>query len=185
MGVKVITPPAQVITTADLRLHLRADEDDTSENPLIVAYLSAALAYAQHYTGRSIGEQTLELALDEFPGGYIELPQGKVKSVTSIKYIGTDGIEATLDPALYSLDDYGIADYAVPKFGTVWPATDGSKNSVKVRYVAGDLPAAAITALKLIVGDLYENRQDSSSLRLDSIPNGAKVFLDTFRIWSF
>lgn len=184
MGVKVITPPAQVIPTPDLVSHVRAPDD--SEGPLLVAYLGAALGYAEHYTGRSFGSQTLELALDAFPAGAIDLPQGPVTAITSIKYRHwATNVETTLDPSAYSLDDYGLQCRVVPALNTEWPATDGSTNALKIRYVAGALPDAVRSALLLTVGHLFENRENTAPLSLQELPMGAKALLDTVKVWSF
>lgn len=184
MGVKVITPPTQVITTADMRLHLRLAAGDTTEDPLLVSYLAAAVAFAQHYTGRSIGSQTLELALDAFPTSAVELLRGPVTAISSIKYINTAGTQTTLSNALYTLDDYGLQAWAVQKYNTAWPDTEASANSVKIQYVAGDVPDVVKSALLLMVGHLYENREASAQIDLKELPLGIKALLDTVRIWS-
>lgn len=184
MPVKVITAPIAALTLAELRLHLRIDavagvhEDDT----LITDQLLAAQAYAEHHTGASIGSQTLELALDTFPTGPIVLPQGPVTGVTSVSYIDTAGAPQTLDSALYLLCDYGAPARLDPAYGTRWPATLGTPNAVKVRYVAGSLPAAARAALLLIVGHLYTHRESVNIDKIVSVvPMGADALLDTIK----
>lgn len=183
MGVKVITAATQQILTADLRAHCRID--GTDEDALLVGFLAAAVAHAEHYTGRSIGSQTLELALDEFPAGPIELPQGPVTSITSIKYIDESEVEQTLSSTLYTLDDYSIKCWAIPAVDTEWPDTLACANAVKVRYVAGTLPAAVKSALLLTVGHLYENRESTSPTEVFELPLGVKSLLDTVKDWSF
>jgi uncharacterized phiE125 gp8 family phage protein len=182
MGVKVITPAAQQIPTVDLRAHCRTGSD---EDALLTGFLAAAVGYAEHYTGRSFGSQTLELALDEFPAGSIELLRGPVTGITSIKYIDEDGVEQTLSNTLYTLDDYGIQCWAVPKVDTEWPATLAAANAVKVLYVAGDLPSAVRAALLLTVGHLFENREASAPVALQELPMGVKSLLDTVKVWGF
>lgn len=182
MGVKVITPAAQQIPTVDLRAHCRTGSD---EDALLVGFLAAAVGYAEHYTGRSIGSQTLELALDEFPAGPIELPRGPVASITSVSYVDADGTTQTLSSTLYTLDDYGIQCWAVPKVDTEWPTTQAVANAVKVRYVVGDLPAAVRAALLLTVGHLFEQREASAPVALQELPLGVKSLLDTVKVWGF
>lgn len=187
MGVKVITPATQQLPTADLRAHCRIDpvdvDTDAVVDALLVGYLAAAVGYAEHYTQRSIGEQTLELALDAFPAcGAIDLPRGPVASITSIKYLDESGAEQTLSDTLYALDDYGL----VPRVlltGDAWPATDAAANAVKVRYDAGSLPDAVKSALLLYVAHLYENREASGTDRLAEIPLGVDCLLDTVKVW--
>jgi len=183
MGWKVITPPTEPVTLADARLHLRVT--DTSEDTLIASLTTAAREYCEHYLQRSIGSQTLELALDEFPEGAIELEHGPCISITSIKYIDTTGVEQTLAGAAYTLDDYSHKSWAVRAYGTEWPDTLEAANVVKVRYVAGSTPSAVIAAMKLIIGHLYENREQSIvGVSVTELPLGVKALLDTKRIWS-
>lgn len=182
MGVKVITPADPAITTAELRAHCYALAADDAQ---LEGFLSAAQGYAQHYTGRSIGSQTLELALDEFPDGAIELPLGPVTAISSIKYIDEAGVEQTLDPSAYTLDDYGIQCWALPAVDTEWPATLATANALKVRYVAGVLPGAVRSALLLVVGHLYANRENTVSTAMQELPMGVKSLLDTVKVWSF
>lgn len=184
MGVKVITPPnlATLITTADLRAHCNSVAADDA---LLEGFRSAAHGYAEHYAGRAFGSQTLELALDEFPEGSIELPRGPVTSITSVKYIDEDGVEQTLDTSLYTLDDYGIQCWVVPAVDTEWPAIMEVANAVKVRYVAGDLPGAVRSAMLLTVGHLYANRESTAPMALQELPLGVKSLLDTVKVWGF
>ena len=91
MGYQVITPPTEPVTLADARLHLRVT--DTAEDALIGVWITAAREACEHYTQRSIGSQTLELRLDEFPDGAIDLPRSPVTAITSLKYIDTNGTE--------------------------------------------------------------------------------------------
>lgn len=184
MGIKVITAPLQAIPTAELRLQSRADADSTTEDVLFVGWIAAAVKLAQHWTGRSIGEQTLELALDSFPAGPVALLQGPVTGISSIKYLNSAGVEQTLASSAYTLDDYGLQHWAVAADG--WPDTGSFANSVKARYVAGDaiLDPAVKTALHLMVGHWYAQRAASSALNLNEIPLGAQALLDTVKIWA-
>lgn len=183
MALKIITPATQAIPTVDLRVHLRATSD-ASEDALIVAQLMAAQEFCQHYTGKAIGSQTLELALDAFPDGPIELPFAPVTGVTSVKYLDLLGVEQTLSNTLYVVDDYGVQHWLVPMAGTEWPETQDAANAVKVRYVAGSIPAAVNAALLMMVGHLYENRESTAPIDLRELPMGVKALLDTCRIWS-
>ena len=180
MGVKVITSPTQQLTVAELRLNSRADPLDTTEDALFIRWLARAVVLAEHYTERSIGLQTLELALDDFPDGPIELLRGPVTSIVSITYVNALGVTVTLSPALYALDNYGLQAWALQKFGTEWPVTEGSANCVKVQYTAGDLNPAVLGALFLAVAFWYENREASEK---DVVNGGFESLLNTVKAW--
>ena len=181
MGVKVITPAdlSAAITVAEMRLNSRASMTDTTEDPLFVRWLASAAGMAEHYTQRSIGSQTLELALDEFPSGPIELPRGPVTAITSITYVDATGATQTLAGSAYMLDDYGLQCWAVPAVSTVWPATYGAANAVKVRYVAGDLHPSVAVALLRAVSFQFENREATE----EDVIGFIKTQLDTVKVW--
>jgi uncharacterized phiE125 gp8 family phage protein len=185
MGIKVITPSPAVLTLAEMRLHLRLDTvggvhpDDT----LVSALLSSAVQYCEHYTQRSIGTQTLELALDAFPYGPISLPKGPLQSVESVTYVDPLGAVTTLPNTFYAIDDYNIEAWVIPKYGTDWPEAEASANCVKVRYIAGSLEPSVRSALLLIIGHLYANRENSNMMQLKELPMGVSSLLDTSKVW--
>lgn len=187
MGYKVITPPASpVIDLPTLRQHLKLDVFGGThpDDALIEAYLSAAREYAQHYTGVSIGQQVIELALDNFPIGGIELPLGAA-TIDSIKYADSALMEQTMAINLYTLDDYSLSHWALPV--DAWPTASDVANAVKVRYTTpATMPVAAKQALLLLTGHLYQNREAVNTDRgvnPGEVPLGVKSLLDTFRHW--
>jgi uncharacterized phiE125 gp8 family phage protein len=184
MGYKIITQASAVITTADLKAHLRVDY--ASDDSLIDGFLLAAMSYAQHYTGIAVGRQTIEMALDSFPDGAISLPLVPAASIISITYVDSAGAVQTLAGSAYSLDDYSSQDaWVVPAVDTEWPETYDAVNAVKVQYYAGTtaLDRAIKQALLLLVGHFYENRQEATDKRLAQIPLGVSALLDTVKVW--
>jgi uncharacterized phiE125 gp8 family phage protein len=184
MSYKIITPATEVITTAELKAHLRVDS--SAEHSLIDGFLLAAMDYAQHYAGIAIGVQTVELALDEFPDGPVFLELTPASSIVSVTYYDTAGALQTLSSGLYTTDTYGQDHWLVPAAGTSWPDTYDAVNVVKVRYVAGDatLNRSVKAALMLFVGHLYENRQEATEKALHSLPIGVNALLDTVKVWA-
>lgn len=186
MGIKVITAPTleSVLPLAAVRLHLKQDStDDDSEIGLALA---AAHRHAQHYTQCSIGEQLLELALDEFPAGPIQLPLGPVIRVSSVTYVDANGTTQTLAGSDYALDDFSTPAWLAPAYNSQWPSTLPTVNAVRVRYVAGsNTPDDAVKfALLLTVGHLYANRESVGPSNLTELPLGACALLDTVKVWS-
>lgn len=184
MKYKVITPPTQVITLAELREHLRVDGVAAGQDALIIAQLDAARAYAQHYTGTAVGVQTIEIALDAFPDNGILLSPGPVSAIASIKYISSTGAEQTIGNTLYTLDDYGQQHWALPRAGTNWPTPLDAANSVKVQYVAGALDPTVRAALLLQVGHLFANRESVTMGNMPTeVPLGVIALLNTVKVW--
>ena len=188
MGTKVITPPSPLLTADECNLHLKLDSATAAADATRIAGLvMAAHRMAEHYTGISLGTQTLEIALDAFPN-VIQLPRGPVTSIVSVKYIDPYQVLQTLDPARYVLDDYSSPQWLVPAYASVWPGTLPMVNAVQVRYVAGaaQVDEAVHAALLLLVAGWYAHPESISSDRpsLAEVPLGVKALLDTVQVWS-
>ena len=187
MSIKIITPAAAVLTLEQLRRHCRIDPPDSANDADddLTAALAAAQAHAQHYTGLSIGSQTLELALDEFPEGGIQLLQGPVASITSVTYVDTAGTTQTLAGSAYSLDDYSTPQWLIQAVDTVWPDTYATANAVKVRYVAGaaTIDGAVAQVLRLLVGLYYDNRNAADKGTMADLPFGVAALLNTVKVY--
>lgn len=187
MGYKVITPVSTpVIPLVDLRAHLRLDLLGGSTHPddaLIEGYLEAARAYCEHYTQRSIGTQTLELALDAFPDNAIELPLGAA-SITSVTYVDAGTNVQTVSSMEYALDDYSHQSWVTTV--DVWPSAGEFANAVKVRYVTRSTFSAAVkSAMLLLVGHWYENREGVNIGNITSTLDFAiKALLDIERVYN-
>ncbi|MGO4304196.1 head-tail connector protein [Cupriavidus sp. RAF12] len=183
---RVIAPvDAEPVTLAEAKGHIKVV--DAAEDADIAAMIATAREFAEHYTGRALASQTLEMALDEFPGsrGCIDLDMPPVASVTSIKYTDAAGVEQTVPANAYSLSLYGASRRVSPAYSVCWPITQCIADAVRIRYVTGyqALPKAARSAILLLVGHLYENRQTVSAMKLEEIPLGARSLLDTIKIW--
>ena len=165
MALTLITPAAEepitvVVAKASPSLRVAAATDDTAIGTLI----TTARKLAETYTLHALVTQTWELVLDGFPTGGIVVPLPPLQSVTSIKYIDTDGTEQTLDALLYSVDDDSIPGLIVPAYGETWPTTRDEVNAVRVRFVAGfgdasDVPEDIKSWIKIMVGTMYDNPQ--------------------------
>ena len=164
MNPKRITTPTEPVTLAEAKLHLRG-VDDTAEDALITALISAARETCEDRIEGTIPVTGWRLTLDAFPDA-IKLPRGPVASVESVKYLDAAG------------------GYIVPAYGKSWPDTRGQINAVTVEYTAGS--AAAPHALKawmlLAIGEMFANRE--ASAERPAVAHGfADRLLDPFRVW--
>jgi uncharacterized phiE125 gp8 family phage protein len=165
MALIIISPPStEPITVAEAKaspsLRVAVATDDTDIGTLI----TTARMQVEDYTNHALITQTWELVLDGFPSGGIVLPLPPLQSVTSIKYIDTDGTQQTLSSSLYDLDSDTEPGMVAPAYGESWPSTRDEINAVRVRYVAGfgaasDVPEDIKTCIKFIVGVTYDNSQ--------------------------
>ncbi|AZO77490.1 MULTISPECIES: head-tail connector protein [unclassified Bosea (in: a-proteobacteria)] len=192
MRVVVVTPPLRIVALAAAKAHLRVDDD--AEDTLIEAFSDAAQAHIDGpdgWLGRSLGKQTLELRRCGFPT-WIELPFAPVVSVASVKYIDQDGAEQTLDPAAYAVH----GDIVARAHGVSWPSVRTELESVRIRYDAGypdtegaepksTVPAPVVSAIKLMIGDLFENRTSVAPGERPKIDMSTTVenLLSLYKVW--
>lgn len=136
-----IPAAAEPISLAEMKNHLKQDSDITTDDALISAQIMACRDVIETRTGANVDRQkvmlatTFETKLDYFPP-CIYLPRVPLVSISSIKYIDTDGVEQTFSSSKYTIVNaqLGIVELA---YGETWPMTRSQTNAVTVRYVAG------------------------------------------------
>lgn len=166
-SVRVVTPPAfEPVTLAEAKLWLRIDDDDTDEDATVLMIITAIGEYAEELTGRAFVARTLELRLDGFPEGEIELPFAPLRSVSSIDYLDADGVLQSLDvsPTGWQEDTASQPGRVAPLVNTDWPATSDEMGSVRITYNAGYASPNAIPRLARLwmqarISTLFEQRE--------------------------
>ncbi len=190
-------PLGEPITRAEAKRHLRVDSDITTEDVLIDGLIQAAREWAENYCRRSFVKRTYELRMDCFPDE-IRLPRGPAIGVTSISYLDSGGSTATMSAANYQVDIYSTPPRIQTVFGGTWPVPQtGKLNAVTVEYTAGydtgspdndygeNVPQAIKSALLLIIGHLFENRELAAERQLFEAPFAVKALLAPFEIRDF
>lgn len=160
------------LTVAEAKDHMRVDgSDDDTE---IGVFIEAARAHLESITRRSIIERTLRLDLPRF-AHTIVLPSPPLVSVTSVKYYDTNNSLQTVTANDYEVNlparEIELADNAS------WPDIYARHDAVQITYEAGyqlesvspvaSAPAALVHAMKMLVGDMYENREARSMLKIE------------------
>jgi uncharacterized phiE125 gp8 family phage protein len=186
MLVLVAPPLGFVVSLDEAKAHLRVE--GTDEDDAITALLGAAIGSLDGpdgTLGRALSPQTLELRLAGFGEGPVRLPLPPCLSVTSVKVTGSDGAEATVDPAVYRLVPGGSAFTACVElaYGRSWPAVRSGADAVRIRYQAGygagELPPPIRTAILMRVAHLYENRGGNNQ---GGEPPAIEALLGPFRV---
>lgn len=170
MKIKLISAPdTEPITLAELKLHLRLDSG-TVEDVLLTSIIQAARERVEDITRRALLTQTWELYLREFPcKDHIDLPFGNLQSVNSFKYTDSANVVHTLTANvdyIVELNGEGIGRIVLPYNGSFPSATLNTSNPVAIEFDCGwesatDIPSKIRAAIKLICGDLYENRESN------------------------
>ena len=187
MSVRVETAPAsELLTVAEAKLRCKIETDITVDDGIIAEMIAAAREELEHILGRSLPVQTLQLVLDEFPVGAIELPRPPVQTIIGVEYIDADGAGQTLSGSLYSLEnvrDVG-SHWLLPAYDADWPATRDQANAVTITYRTGysSAPPVIKQAIAARVGTLYRYRSDAGEKPPVTFEFANRA-LDRYRLW--
>jgi uncharacterized phiE125 gp8 family phage protein len=182
-------PAGEPLGAAEAKLHLRLDGDD--ENELLDALITAARDVCETATHRAFITQTLELGLDCFPCE-ISVPRPKLQSVTSVKYLDTNGTLQTLASTEYTVDASSEPGRIKPAYGKYWPVTRKELNAVRISFKAGfgddaeDVPATIRQAMLMLIAHLYENREPVNIGNIvNNLPMTVEFLLQPYKIYVF
>jgi len=189
MGYKLITGPAtEPISTTEAKLHLKIETTDTTEDALLAILIKAAREICEEYTRRTLISQTWELQFDSFSESEYMLEKTPVSSITSVKYYDQSGMEQTVANTVYELNQATEPNKLILKSGQIWPSVRGHTNDCKIRFVAGytAVPGALKAAMLLIIGHLYENREDVIVGRISNdMPKGSEYLMNPYRLFTW
>lgn len=197
MGLTLVTAPeSEPIEVDEAKHQVSQDEsieadDDTFEG----VWIPAARERCEGATERQLITATWDLLLPCFPCGPIELPRPPLQSVTSVKYIDTNGDLQTWASSNYHVDTpvgpKCKRGRILPVYGVTWPSTRSQFNAVQVRFVAGygtagtDVPARLRQAMLLDIGSMFVHREnviiDPASEVVLELPDGSKSIYRSFR----
>lgn len=202
MRLKLITPPtSEPLTLAEVKVHLRVDHAD--EDALINALIGATREAVEHYTNRQLMEATYELVADELHD--LTLPKPPFSALVSIEYTNNQDTLTAL-PA----ENYTYLDGSEPAVILVKRPEDYKKteNGVKIRFTAGyvkeetttdtlgnttttkvpNVPESLKAAMKLLIGHLYENREEVNVGTVSyakALPKASEYLMNPYRVFQF
>ena len=171
LSVLVTAPQMEPLTLKEAKLYLRVDQ--STEDNLISGMVVAARQWVETYTRRALVTQTWDFRYESFMDTRqpLILPKAPLQSVTSITYLDEDGVSQTLASSNYSVRTLSGAtagrgyielndDVSLPSLYT------DALAPVTVRAVCGYGAAASVPdgvkmAIYLMLGDLYEQRQET------------------------
>ena len=186
----VHTPATELpVSLEQVRYHLR-NEDMRFDDDLLAAYIRAACGYVERTYGLALLTQTIKQYHDGFPSGCntpLLLRIAPMVSITSITYTDTDGATQTWTSSEYTSGRLDLGGFIVPSINYSWPSSVAMlPNAVTVTYQAGfgakpsTLPAQVTQAILLMVGDMYQKREDS----VVSLPRASEHLLLPWMRWA-
>jgi len=160
-------PEIYPISRDDAKAHLRVDLDFTADNTYIDTLIATATQSVEQFLNRRLITQTWYQYLECWPSSnVIELPFGKLESVTSLKYKDSDGDESTWAASNYIVDTDSDPGEIVLAYENVWPTvTLYPSNPITIEFICGygltgdDVDDNIKHGIKLLISDLYENRE--------------------------
>ena len=129
----IVPPPVEPLTLDEVKLFHRIDHN--LEDAMLSVLIQAAREYCEGWAGQSLVTQTREVSVAVYVEG-MRLPFGPVQSVTA--------------PPETS------APYTV-QYVAGYPPVEGSD---PIDYT-GNIPASYKAAMQLLIGDWYENRENT------------------------
>jgi uncharacterized phiE125 gp8 family phage protein len=159
----IINPPVVPTTwVSDAKKHLEIAESDKSHDNQLCKLIELAVENVQADSNRAVLTQVVSYRLDKFPSQrYIQVPYGKLASVTTLNYTDTDGVGQTWASSNYEVDTERNRIWTA--YNVTWPAVRWIQNAITVTYVAGEanasIPRSAWHAVMLQVAHAFENRE--------------------------
>ena len=188
---QTVAPAKEPITLPEAKEQVRVDINDTAYDTDLAAFIAAARNAAEGYLNRQLITGTYTMTFEDFPSlrGPVSIPRPPVQSITSIAYIDGAGASQTLASSSYKLVIGSAGGYVIPDYQLEWPDIYNHElaENVTVTFVAGygddpsDVPETIRQAIRLLVADLFENREMQNAGSALTENRTAKMLLNLHR----
>ena len=155
-------PTSEPIALDEAKEYLRLDID--SEDSYVYGLIVAARKFCENYQNRAYITQTWELSMDDFCEDIVDIPKGKLQSISSIVYTDSDSVATTLSSTKYVYSTRGTLGRLTPAYGETWPTfVPYPLDAVVITFICGygtaeDVPETIKQAMYLLISHWYENR---------------------------
>lgn len=186
--------PLNLLSLAVAKTHCRVDHSE--EDSLIESMIQTAYHIVEEYTGRFLQQEDVRFLFDSFDEsvklyGHPHVQVSAIGDLNGVRYENEVEDMTTVDGEDYIVDEYKypaeIHFLRIPS-----DVRQNAPNVLQIDCKVGHhgsadykVPEPLISAMKLIVGHLFENRQDASSFSIKQIPQGSKWLMDPFRVRTF
>ncbi len=189
LSYKIITPPAALpVSLAEAKNHLKIDHND--EDTYVESLIEAATKWAEEYTWRFLIDTEAQLFINNFEN---KIYVGKgCNDISEIAYLDNNDAYQVIPSTNYYLDLNCQPAIIQFKDSYSFPVTSEKLNLIRISLTAGfgpaasDVPSPIKSAILLMVGHLYENRQDEiSGTVVSKFSINSKFLLNPYRINTF
>ena len=161
---------------------------------LITGLIVAARRFVETTLRQTLPTTTYTLYLDRWPSksrygesvashGSILLSMPPAVSVTTVKYIDTDGTQQTFASSKYTLDVKSYPARLALAWSESWPSIRAVVNAIEVEFVAGQAASAIAATLKTgiraIVQHLYDHPEVAVERSLSLVPMGVMSLIES------
>ncbi len=193
-------PVSEPLSLAEARAHLRlvayGSPESHPDDDYITQLISDAREWVERYLNRTLVTKTIEFYVNEFKSRY-DLPLLPIQSVDSITYLADDNTIKTVGASVYKFKAYESAAKLILASNQQMP-TDliDEEDAITITVTAGytngaspdtyPLPHPIKAAMLLIIGHLYENRQEdvlgNTRISFNSLPMGVYNLIQPYRL---
>lgn len=173
-SVVTVAPASEPVSLVEAKAQCRVD--GTDDDATLNLYIGAAREFVEEYTGTRLVSQTVLMQGSAF-SDLARLPTAPLISVSSVKYLDTDGTEQTLSTDVWEVVTTGLDPHVRLKLNQSWPSVRPASDAVRVLAVCGyaALPDALKAAILIIISSWFDNRS------IGPVPQGAIDILANFR----
>ena len=185
MNYRLVTGPAtEPLTYAEVKAFLRLNDD--SEQTFVTTLITTARQIVEGQTWRPLISQSWALQFDksELTLFISNINKAPIISIDTVSYYDTDNVLQTLSLSLYETDIYGNpARFRLKSIPSVYDRMGALIVNFTCGYTnAAAVPQAIKQAMLLIIGHLYENRQDVvTGTQVNEIPMASRYLLEPYR----
>lgn len=174
-------PTVEPITLAEARDHLRLEATGSpaahEDDDYITLLIQAAREYVENITNRPMVQRQYKLVIPCWHCEIVLPYSTPLVSVDSVKYLDINGTQQTLSSTVYDVVSDMQPSRIILAYGQSWPSIRSVHNAIEITYTAGyavgspadyreNIPQALKGAVKMVVGDLYENRERQQGVQL-------------------
>lgn len=153
-------PTVEPVTLAQAKGQCGILDDETDFDAQIERLIKTARSHVEHYCNVRWAEQTLSCPCDGFDD-LARLPEGPLKSVTSLTYIDPAGAEQTVPDTVFQPHKDGIEPSIRLKYGQSWPAIQRGSRITLLAVFGGEVPEEVQHAMLLFVEDSFLVRENA------------------------
>lgn len=191
---ETVAPTVEPVSLAEAKTHLRIDGTDS--DTFIGTLITAARQWIEKEYQVSLVQRTYRADVEYFAARY-RLPRPPLASITSVKYYTDDSpqVLTTLAATQYRAD-LGRGEIYVDAEAVSMPAISDRHDAVQITYVAGyspdtaspqdyaaNVPHPVKASILLHVGDLFENREATTQLKMQRLDT-VDMLMAPYRVYS-